>query len=554
MLVQSQQISKTWLGKESVGSAGLRWSRRICGIQIFRKRRKSTVITYTFNDTGKDSLYEYLYKCIKQDILHGVLQAGEKLPSKRSFAKNLGVSVITVENAYEQLVAEGYIYSLPKKGFYVNDVKHEVIQIAAQEDQAAAYQRRSELFSVPEAAFGRPAELGRNAEFGRPAESEGTAEFTRNTEPGEPAGNKKKEYLADFTSNQTLSELFPFTIWTKMIREVLGENQIQLMTNPPCGGIYPLREAIAGYLKDFRGMEVQPEQIIIGAGTEYLYGLLIQLLGQDRIYAVENPGYQKIARIYSSWQVPCEYITMDDAGVNVDELEQKNVDIVHISPSHHYPTGIVMPISRRYELLRWAAKDEKHYIIEDDYDSELRLGGQPIPTLQSIDVSNRVIYINTFTKTLASTVRISYMILPPPLLNRFYKTLSFYSCSVSNFEQYTLGKFIEEGYFEKHINRLRNHYHKKRDAILGAIKESRLNDLVKISGEEAGVHFLLEIETDKGEEDFLAETRKQGILLSPLSAHFHNQETDRKNIYVMNYSSIQMSDAQEIVRRMELCV
>ena len=604
----------------------MRWSRRICGIQIFRKRRKSTVITYTFNDTGKDSLYEYLYKCIKQDILHGVLQAGEKLPSKRSFAKNLGVSVITVENAYEQLVAEGYIYSLPKKGFYVNDVKHEVIQSAVQEDKAAAYQRRSELISVPEAAFGgsaesrrfaefgrnaefgktaefgmtaesegstgfgrpaelgrnaesegiaefgrnaesgRPAELGRNAEFGRNAESgESTgsgraAEFTRNAEDRinsefrEPTGNKKREYLADFTSNQTLSELFPFTIWTKMIREVLGENQIQLMTNPPCGGIYPLREAIAGYLKDFRGMEVQPEQIIIGAGTEYLYGLLIQLLGQDLIYAVENPGYQKIARIYSSWQVPCEYITMDDAGVNVDELEQKNVDIVHISPSHHYPTGIVMPISRRYELLRWAAKDEKHYIIEDDYDSELRLGGQPIPTLQSIDVSNRVIYINTFTKTLASTVRISYMILPPPLLNRFYKTLSFYSCSVSNFEQYTLGKFIEEGYFEKHINRLRNHYHKKRDAILGAIKESRLNDLVKISGEEAGVHFLLEIKTDKEEEDFLAETRKQGILLSPLSAHFHNQETEQKNIYVMNYSSIQMSDAQEIVRRMELCV
>lgn len=145
---------------------------------------------------------------------------------------------------------------------------------------------------------------------------------------------------------------------------------------------------------------------------------------------------------------------MDEEGVQIGELQRKRVDILHISPSHHYPTGIVMPVSRRYELLGWAAKSNSHYIIEDDYDSELRLGGQPIPTMQSIDVSDRVIYMNTFTKTLASTVRISYMILPPPLLEQFYERLSFYSCSVSNFEQYTLGKFIEEGFFEKHINRL----------------------------------------------------------------------------------------------------
>ncbi|MFR7719109.1 MAG: PLP-dependent aminotransferase family protein [Lachnospiraceae bacterium] len=235
-------------------------------------------------------------------------------------------------------------------------------------------------------------------------------------------------------------------------------------------------------------------------------------------------------------------------------VQRKRVDILHISPSHHYPTGIVMPVSRRYELLGWAAKSNSHYIIEDDYDSELRLGGQPIPTMQSIDVSDRVIYMNTFTKTLASTVRISYMILPPPLLEQFYERLSFYSCSVSNFEQYTLGKFIEEGFFEKHINRLRNHYHKKRDILLGAIRESRLGDLVHISGEEAGVHFLMEIQTEKEEEEFLTCAQTQGIRLSPLSAHYHNRETERKNVYVMNYSSVQMEDTQEIVRRLERCV
>lgn len=465
------------------------------------------MITYTFTNTGSDSLYEYLYKCIKNDILQGNIRAGEKLPSKRTFAKNLGISVITVENAYEQLIAEGYIYSIPKKGFYVTDLKKEI---------------ETEKKTV-------------------------TREIV-------PITGGESGYFADFTSNQTQSELFPFTVWTRMIREVLGENQIQLMTNPPCGGIYPLREAITKYLKEFRGMTVQPEQIIIGAGTEYLYGLLIQLLGADKIYAVENPGYRKIAKIYRSWRVACEYIDMDEEGVQIEELQRKQVDILHISPSHHYPTGIVMPVSRRYELLGWAAKSGSHYIIEDDYDSELRLGGQPIPTLQSIDVSDRVIYMNTFTKTLASTVRISYMILPQSLLEQFYERLSFYSCSVSNFEQYTLGKFIEEGFFEKHINRLRNHYHKKRDTLLTAIRNSRLGDHVCISGEEAGVHFLMEIQTEKEEEEFLGAAQAQGIRLSPLSAHYHDQETDRRNVYVMNYSSVQTEDAEEIVRRLERCV
>ena len=221
-----------------------------------------------------------------------------------------------------------------------------------------------------------------------------------------------------------------------------------------------LRQSIAGYLKDFRGMTVQPEQIIIGAGTEYLYGLLIQLLGHEAVYAVENPGYQKIGKIYRNYQVNWTYIDMDDEGVEVSQLEEKKVDIVHISPSHHYPTGIVMPISRRYELLGWASKGEGRYIIEDDYDSELRLGGKPIPTLQSIDISEKVIYMNTFTKTLASTVRISYMILPRPLLEQFYQKLSFYSCTVSKNVRYcrTLDfqEFLLTDCYNIHYNLIRH--------------------------------------------------------------------------------------------------
>lgn len=460
------------------------------------------MITYNFTNVGSDSLYGYLYKCIKNDIIQGNIGVGEKLPSKRSFAKNLGISVITIENAYEQLIAEGYIYSIPKRGFYVTDFKNILVK------------------------------------------GERSLEKEKISLTG-----SKNSYLADFTSNQTATEIFPFTIWTKAVREVLNDSRIQLMTNPPCGGIMPLREAISEYLKEFRGMRVSPEQVIIGAGTEYLYGLLIQLLGSHLVYAVENPGYRKIARIHESMKVPCEYVDIDDSGVCVPQLEEKGVDIVHLSPSHHFPTGIVMPISRRYELLGWAAKEKDRYIIEDDYDSELRLSGKPIPTLQSIDVSDKVIYINTFTKTLASTVRISYMILPQPLISEFYGRLSFYSCTVSNFEQYALARFMQNGSFEKHINRLRNYYQSKRDAIIEAFCQSKLGTYISIRGEEAGVHFLMHIDTDKTEEEFMAQVKEKGIKLASLSEYYYhyNNFTEIRNSYVMNYSSVDVGNAKQIV-------
>ena len=455
------------------------------------------MLTYSFTNIGSDSMYEYLYKCIRNDITQGKIKAGEKLPSKRSFAKNLGISVITVENAYGQLLAEGYIYSMPKRGFYVSDLSS-----AYMEKKAV----RKEQLSLT---------------------------------------GGETSYFADFSSNQTDSEIFPFAIWSKTVREVLNDNQKQLMINPPCGGILELRQAIAQYLREFRAMQVDPEQIVIGAGTEYLHGLLIQLLGNDRIYGVENPGYHKISRIYENMKVEYAKVSMDQVGVSLQELEEKRVDIIHTSPSHHFPTGIVMPVSRRYELLGWAAKSPERYIIEDDYDSELRLSGKPFPTLQSIDVSDKVIYMNTFTKTLASTVRISYMVLPLTLTEKFYQKLSFYSCTVSNFEQYTLAKFMENGSFEKHINRLRNYYQMKRDAILKAFRKEPLGRFVNIQEEGAGVHFLMQISTAKSEEEIVKEAKGKGIKLAPLSHYFDGEEKESfENTYVVNYSSVDLQNIE----------
>ena len=474
------------------------------------------MLTYSLADKGADSLYLYLYKCIKNDIVKGVLPSGKKRPSKRSFAKNLGVSNITVENAYALLQSEGYIYSLPKRGFFVSDI----------------------TFPAPTkfASFSAPVPQ-------REGDSPRKEKVTAPT------------FFADFVNNHTTPESFPFSIWAKLLREIISQKSNELMIPPPCGGIYELRSAICSHLKQFRGMEITPEQVIVGAGTDYLYSLLILLLGRDKIYAVENPGYTKIEKVYHSHGVDCRFINMDSSGILVEELTRKDADIVHISPSHHYPTGIVTPVSRRYELLSWAAARPSRYIIEDDYDSEFRFAACPMPTLQSIDTMERVIYINTFTKSLSSTIRISYMVLPPRLLARFYQELSFYSGTVSNFEQYTLAKFIRDGYFEKHINRMRNHYRTIRDDLLAQIAKSPLAGCSTITEESAGLHFILRLDTEKSDQELVNNGKKNRLNLSCLSQYYHRtspEMPDHSSMHslVMNYSGICRQKIKEAVQRL----
>lgn len=484
---------------------------------MVRLRKEFSLLTYSFADLGSDSLYEHLYKCIKNDILNGVLTIGEKLPSKRNFAKNLNISTITVENAYAQLMAEGYIYSLPKKGYFVADISTSVL-----ENTSAA---RFPVTEVPVAQV-----------------------------PVAQVPVTQNPYFADFVSNSITADNFPFSIWAKIIREVISEESDALMTNPPSGGIPELRNAIAQYLFQFRGMKVDPAQIIIGAGTEYLYGLLIQLLGNDNTFAVEDPGYRKIAQIYNCHQANCKHIPLDNYGVELTALEESGADIIHISPSHHYPTGIVTPISRRYELLGWASKSSSRYIIEDDYDCEFRLQGKPIPSLQSIDVMEKVIYINTFSKSLASTIRISYMVLPHHLLERFYRQLGFYSCTVSNFEQYTLARFISQGYFEKHINRTRNFYKTQRDTLLNCIKNSPLASRSTIMEEDAGLHFLLKLDTKLSDEDLIEKAKQAGLHIACLSKYYYKPQKLMEHTLVMNYSGLEPEKIPEAVQRLCTCL
>lgn len=457
------------------------------------------MLTYSFDERGNDSLYEFLYKKIKTDILTGVLTSGEKLPSKRSLAKHLNISTITVENAYNQLMAEGYLYSIPKSGFYVSD-------ISSQEP----FEKKPPV-------------------------------RTRQTSA------KSILYTSDFADNSTLADTFPFTVWSKLTRLTMSDYAKDLMVRSPSGGILQLREAIADYLYQFRGILVEPEQIIVGAGTEYLYNIIIQLLGQDKVYAVEDPGYQKITHIYEANNVACVHIPLDECGINTNALHSSGADILHLSPSHHFPTGIVTPVSRRYELLSWAAASGNRYIIEDDYDSEFRLVGKPIPALQSIDANGKVIYINTFSKSLSSTIRISYMVLPKNLTEKYNRELGFYSCTVSNFDQYTLYQFIEQGYLEKHINRMRNHYRLQRNMILDSIRNQKHFNRIKIKEENAGLHFLLEIDTVDSDEILIQKAAQKGIHITCLSQYFYNSQIVTEHTIIINYSSIPQSRIPESI-------
>lgn len=448
------------------------------------------MLTYTFENLHGQSMYAHLYQCIKEDILNGKLESEDKLPSKRTLAKNLGISLITVENAYAQLMIEGYIYSRPKRGYYV-------AKIMKQPPLHQEVKQNSKLQLPQKQAF-------------------------------------------SFASGNVPAETFPYNIWSRLLRQVLtAANENTLLCDTSCGGIVQLRQAIAQHLYQFRGMQAEPEQIIIGAGTQVLYNLIVQLLGRNHIYALEDPGYPQLAAIYKANNVFCRYLPMDKNGVSREMLENSGADILHITPSHQFPTGIIMPASRRYELLHWAGQSSSRYIIEDDYDCEFRLYGRPIPTLQSSDTAEKVIYINTFSKTLAPTFRISYMVLPSHLTTLFYQKLGFYSCTVSNFEQFTLAKFIEGGYFERHLNKMRTYYRNKCDKLLQYLAKNTTAPYLTVEGENSGLHFLLHLDAQSSDTKLKQVAAIQGLEIKFLSDYYHEKINDNSHTLLMNYTGIE---------------
>lgn len=446
------------------------------------------MLTYPMEERGDLPLYEYLYRRIREDILSGKLTAGERLPSKRALAEHLNLSVITVEGAYAQLEAEGYLYTLPKRGFFVSQVD------------------RTPAPKAPEP-------------------------------PAIPVPEAARQWRLDLKSNQVDTARFPVSTWARLTRQVLSEDGAALLRPVPHQGLEALRRAIADDLRDYRGMSVSPEQIIVGAGAEYLYLLLAQLLGSGAVFAAEDPGYPKIRQVYGKCGASCRPVPLDAQGMDLAALTASGATVAHLSPSHHYPTGLVTPIARRQALLRWA-EEVDGFIIEDDYDSEFRFTGRPLPTLQSIDCSGRVLYMNTFSQTISPSMRVGFVVLPPRLLERYRRELDFYACTVPALEQHVLARFLSGGYYEQHLSRMRKEYRQRRCAVLAAFRSGPFAHRITISEQGAGLHFLLRLDTDRSDADLRQRAEALGVRLGFLSEYAAVPDPSYAHTLVINYAGL----------------
>lgn len=543
--------------------------------------QQAGMLTYDLRSRGTSSLYEFLYQSIREDIARGRIPCGTKLPSKRNLAQHLDIGVATVTAAYDQLITEGFVRTEQRRGYFVEDVSEfrckpvtPQVKDSSSEDgtsvgaECGAQDAAAGVFAAHGAQDARfdDASAGPNSRHRETARSSaGTASDAPAAEtPHAIERARDPEYFVDLKANRTSVSLFPATVWGRYMREALSLPSDNLLRSIPFNGLPELRRAIASYLRRTRGMDVSPDCIIIGAGSEYLYGRLLQMLGPTTTFAMENPGYRKFAAISKAFGNPWRPVPIDESGLLVDELEESGADVVHVSPANHFPTGIVMPIKRRLELFEWANRARKRYIIEDDYDSEFRYSGCLIMPLFADDASDKVIYLNAFSKTMVPSLRISYMVLPPKLLACYVDTMSFYSCTVSSFEQYALARFIDEGHLERHINRTRNFYRRQREAVLREIAQSPLAEISHVEERNAGTHFLLYVRTRLTHDQVRQRGAEQGLNISLFNDYLlrdgdglserttkrFEQYSNGETALVLNYAGIEPERLSETVRRL----
>lgn len=402
--------------------------------------------------SGK-TLYEQIYGHIREEIRKGNLLQDERLPSARFLSDYLQVSRTTVDMAYGQLVAEGYLTAKPKSGYFVADVR--------------------ELYNT------------------------GAADAQEKKEPAREA--EALDWRYDFSPTAIDMSQFPYATWKKITKNIMVDARSHMFALGEPQGDLELRRTVCRYLHGSRGVNCDPEQIIVGAGNDFLLLLLEKILGRHIHVAMENPTYIRAYKIFRSFAYPISLIPMDDKGIRVDRLEESGAKLAYVMPSRQYPTGISMPIGRRMELLRWAGREADRYLLEDDYDSEFRYKGKPLPSLQASDRLGRVIYVGTFSKAIAPAIRVSYMVLPYPLLERYRRECGFFSSTVSRIDQTILNEFISDGYFERYLNKMRKLYRTKHDLLLGELRDFEKKFI--LSGENAGLHVLLTDRWGRSEAD-----------------------------------------------------
>lgn len=461
-------------------------------------------LTINLNTASKQPMYEQIYEYIKFEIQRGRIPPEEKLPSTRALSKYLQISRSTVDLAYEQLVSEGYIEAVPCKGYFVNKIEGlHYLEILREKE---------------------------NVERKMPEE----------------------KYLVDFKATGIDLDSFPYNTWRKLSKNVLLDGENELFHMGDSKGEWELRCTISNYLHQARGVNCDPEQIIVGAGSEYLLMLISRMLGRRNI-AMESPTYKQAYYILKSMEHKINMVPMDEAGICVENLKKTDSDVVYVMPSHQFPLGIVMPLKRRMELLSWASQKEERYIIEDDYDSEFRYKGKPIPALQGYDHSHKVIYLGTFSKSIAPAIRISYMVLPKTLVKVFEETCGFYSSTVSRVDQTIVKNFIKEGYYERHLNKMRAIYKGKHDTLINELKAFK--SMCHIEGENAGVHMLLHIIDGRKEEELIALAKSAGIRVYGLSDYYISKEDMKETRLILGYANLkekEIIEACNILKKMWL--
>jgi GntR family transcriptional regulator / MocR family aminotransferase len=450
-------------------------------------------ITPFLDRKNNTPLYIQLAAYIKQEILSGRIKPGEKLPSKRKLSVYLSLSINTIQTAYEQLTSEGYVESKPRKGLFVTTFDNEI----------------SKMNIVPQEI--------------------------------KQVGEKEQVNIKyDFNSGKVDLEHFPYSLWRKLTLQSLYEDQGELfnMGNPQ--GEETLREQIAIHLYASRGVRCMPNQIIIGAGTQMLIGLLSLLIGKDKLYGLENPGFHRTRTVLQDLGAKTIPISLDNDGIDVTILKNSQANIVYVTPSHQFPNGMIMPISRRMELLKWA-EGKNRYIIEDDYDGEYRYKGQPIPSLQGLDINGKVIYLGTFSKSLIPSIRISYLVLPPSLIYRYHENYKFYKQTVSRLHQHTLYLFMKEGYWQSHLNKMRTLYRRKHTVLMSSIKKY-LGNNVKVIGEHSGLHIVLEVKSSISEEELIKKALKVGVKAYPLSVYYQGINDNSDSRVLIGFGGLSETD------------
>lgn len=444
---------------------------------------------------SKTPLYEQIYDYIREEIRRRQILPGERLPSSRALSSYLQVSRSTVELAYEQLVSEGYLESVPYRGYFVCEME-ELYHIEGMEPAEQTFQEE-----------------------------------------------KKPEWRWDFAVSGIAPGGFPYNAWKKISREVLNDASPELFQLGDPQGEPGLREAIANYLHLARGVNCSPSQIIVGAGNDYLLMLLSVLFGEKKKIAMENPTYRSAFCCFESLGHEICPVPMDEAGMDRKALEASGAQIAYVMPAHQFPVGTVMPVKRRLSLLAWAAREEGRYLLEDDYDSEFRYKGKPIPALQGFDSAQRVIYLGTFSRAIAPSIRVSYMVLPESLMPVYRSKGKNFSATVSRTDQKILEVFMRDGYFERHLNRMRALYKTKHDLLLRQLRA--FQDICTVSGEHAGVHVLLKLTNGLSAEQAARLAAEAGVKVYRLKDYYIGETGGKDDTVMIGYASMPEEEIPE---------